>query len=304
MKLQVLSNLNYPIGNIINQELSNASESKIAVAFMKYTGLKVIQESLINTLEKKGQVEIIAGLDFKTTDPKAIKFLIDLKSDFKSLKFFCFGDKKDNKTDIVFHPKIYLFKNDKELTSIIGSTNLTGGGLMTNFEVNTIIKEQQPLYYSQLDSIYNSVKFTPTIFEPDEDYLLNYSDVYKAFEKNQEKAEKDKGIKRIIKNIERKEKELPGTYPTMRSMIIEAIKSLGSTNKYVQLQDIGDYVLNKIKSENLDFNLTNFRANLRKTIYIDLEGNGGNHNKELFKTKEKYSGLFSLTDKGKIYEGR
>jgi len=304
MKLQVLSNINYPVGNIINQELTNAIDTKIAVAFMKYTGIKVIQESLINTLEKNGQVEIIAGLDFKTTDPKAIKFLIDLKSEFKYLKFFCFGDKKENKTDIVFHPKIYLFKNKNELTSIIGSTNLTGGGLMTNFEVNTIIKEKQPLYYSQLDSIYNSVKFTPTIFEPDEDYLLGYSDVYKAFEKNHENAVKDKGVKRIIKDIERKEKELPGTYPTMRSMIIEAIKTKSLDNEFVQLQDIGDYVLNKIESENLDFNLTNFRANLRKAIYIDLEGNGGNYNKELFTTKEKYSGLFRLTDKGKKYEGR
>ena len=76
MKLQVLSNLNYPVGNIINQELTNAVESKIAVAFVKYTGLKVIQDSLINTLEKNGKVEIIAGLDLRQLTLKQLNILL------------------------------------------------------------------------------------------------------------------------------------------------------------------------------------------------------------------------------------
>jgi HKD family nuclease len=39
MAIQILSNLNYPIGNIINQELQNAKNARMAVAFMKYSGL-------------------------------------------------------------------------------------------------------------------------------------------------------------------------------------------------------------------------------------------------------------------------
>jgi HKD family nuclease len=148
MRLQILSNLNYPIGNVINHELANSTQARIAVAFMKYSGLKVIENSLQKCLEKNTNVEIIAGLDFKTTDPQAIKFLIDLKKTSSSLSFFCFGDKQDNNTNIVFHPKIYLFNKKKEMTSIIGSANLTGGGLLSNFEVNTVITEDKPLYFS------------------------------------------------------------------------------------------------------------------------------------------------------------
>ena len=37
MAIQILSNLNYPIGNIINQELQNANSAKMAVAFLKYS---------------------------------------------------------------------------------------------------------------------------------------------------------------------------------------------------------------------------------------------------------------------------
>jgi len=39
MAVQILSNLNYPIGNIINQELQNADSARIAVAFLKYSGV-------------------------------------------------------------------------------------------------------------------------------------------------------------------------------------------------------------------------------------------------------------------------
>ena len=50
MAIQILSNLNYPIGNIISQELQSANSAKIAVAFLKYSGVKVIEKSLDNCL--------------------------------------------------------------------------------------------------------------------------------------------------------------------------------------------------------------------------------------------------------------
>jgi len=305
MAIQLLSNLNYPIGNIINQELQNANSVKMAVAFLKYSGVQVIEQALNNCLKNNGSIEIIAGLDFKTTDPQSIHYFIQLQKQVSNLKFYCYGDKEENKTSVVFHPKIYLFNKKKETTSIIGSTNLTGGGLLSNFEVNTIITEDKPLYFSQLEAIYNSVKFTPTIFEPDEEYLSGYSDVYSAFSKNDEKARKDKGVKKAILEIERKEKELPGTVPTFKSLIVDAIKYLTQNSEYAQLQEIGDYILKRIKEdEKLEFNLTNFRANIRGAIYDDLVGNGGLYNKGLYETKGKYTGLYKLTYYGKQYRGR
>lgn len=185
MSVQILSNLNYPIGKIINQELQNATETKIAVAFLKYSGIQVIKSSLIHTIEQGHQFEIIVGLDFKTTDPQAMKFFIDLKNNYQNVRFFCYGDRGENKTNIIFHPKIYLFKNQKESTCIIGSTNLTKGGLLSNFEVNTIFNEEKPIYYTQLEAIYHSIKFTDSLFIPDDDYLAQYSDVFRSFSKNE-----------------------------------------------------------------------------------------------------------------------
>ncbi len=305
MNLQIISNINYPIGNIINYELQNSSETRIAVAFMKFSGIKKIENSLMQCLQKKSSVEIIVGLDFKTTDPKSMLYLIGLKKDYQNLSFFCFGDRNKNKTNIVFHPKIYLFSNNNEKTAIIGSTNLTNGGLITNFEVNTIIREKKPQYFSQLVAIYNSVKFTESIFAPDNDYIIGYSEVYNAFLKNESIAKKDKGVKKVIREIKRKEEELPGTVPTMKQMIIEAIKEISNNqNDYVDLKLIGDYVLEKINYLNLNYSMVNYRQILRKTIYFDLVGYNYKYNKQLFVTKDKYTGLYKLSEKGMNYKGR
>lgn len=141
--VQILSNLNYP--KVINEGLRNSLNTHIAVAFLKYSGVEVIQDALIDSLEKGAEFEIIVGLDFKTTDSKSIRFLLDLNKTYKKLKFYCYDDKENNKTDIVFHPKIYMFDNGREKTSIIGSTNLTREGLESNFEANTIFTEKKPL---------------------------------------------------------------------------------------------------------------------------------------------------------------
>ncbi|GAA8054113.1 hypothetical protein Neuguinea42_03030 [Helicobacter pylori] len=71
--------------------------------------------------------------------------MLDLNKTYKKLRFYCYGDKENNKTDIVFHPKIYMFDNGKEKTSIIGSTNLTKGELENKFEVNTIFYRKEPI---------------------------------------------------------------------------------------------------------------------------------------------------------------
>ena len=59
MAIQILSNLNYPVGNIINQELQNAQVARMAVAFLKYSGLKVIEQSMGKCLQNNGSIEII-----------------------------------------------------------------------------------------------------------------------------------------------------------------------------------------------------------------------------------------------------
>lgn len=307
MAIQILSNLNYPIGNIVNQEMQGANDVQIAVAFLKYTGIKVVEKSMKQCLNNGGSIELIAGLDFKTTDSQALQYFINLKKEYSKVNFYCFGDRKENKTNIVFHPKIYLFEKGRETTGIVGSANMTRSGLMTNFEVNTVFKETKPLYFSQLQAIYNSVKFTDSIFVPDEEYLSGYSDVYNAFSKNEEKANKDKGLQEVIQKIQKKEEFLPGTVPSLKSMIIDIIKENQQKGKeFTSLKEIYEKMEEIVVKKNLEekYKMNTFRNTIRGEL--NTHENNSNHpsNIHLFIRSSYQKGIYSLTENGKNYQGR
>ncbi len=305
MAIQILSNLNYPIGNVINQELQNAQIAKMAVAFLKYSGLKVIEQSLGKCLQSNGSVEIIVGLDFKTTDPQSMHYLIQLQRRVSNLKFYCYGDKYENKTDIIFHPKIYLFQSKNETTGIVGSTNLTRGGLLTNFEANVIFKENKPIYFSQLEAIYNSVKFTDSVFAPDEEYLAGYSEVYRAFLQNEEKAGKDKGIKKVIEQIQQREQILPGTVPSIKSLIIQVIKNEQQDGiDFVPLQTIYEKVEKIVAEKKLSYKMDTFRNSIRGELNKHEMNSKHPDKMSLFIRSSERKGYYSLTERGKKYEGR
>jgi len=305
MAIQLLSNLNYPIGNIINQELQNANSAKMAVAFLKYSGVQVIEQAINNCLKNNGSIEIIAGLDFKTTDLQSMHYFIQLQKQTSNLKFYCYGDKEENKTDVVFHPKIYLFQKGRETTGIVGSTNLTRGSLLTNFEVNVVIKETKPLYFSQLEAIDNSVKFTDSVFSPDEEYLAGYSDVYKAFLQNEERAIKDKGVQNVVRQINRHAEFLPGTVPSIKSLIIEVIKNKQSKgNEFVLLQLIYEEVEKMVQEKNLIYKMDTFRNSIRGELNTHEDSSNHPNNIHLFVRSKDKKGYYSLTDNGKNYRGR
>lgn len=305
MAIQLLLNLNYPIGNIINQELQNANTAKMAVAFLKYSGVKVIEKSLDHCLKNNGSVEIIAGLDFKTTDPQSMHYFIQLQKQISNLKFYCYGDKEENKTDVIFHPKIYLFEKGRETTGIVGSTNLTRGGLLTNFEVNVVIKETKPLYFSQLEAIYNSVKFTDSVFSPDEEYLAGYSDVYKAFLQNEERAIKDEVVQNVVRQINKRAGFLPGTVPSIKSLIIDVIKNEQSKGiEFVPLKIIYEEVERLVKEKNLNYKMDTFRNSIRGELNHHKDNGKSSINMHLFIRSKDEKGYYSLTDNGKNYQGR
>lgn len=306
MAIQILSNLNYPIGNIVKQEMQSANNVQIAVAFLKYTGIKVIEKSMRQCLDNSGSLELIAGLDFKTTDSNALKYFINLKKEYPKVNFYCFGDRKENKTNIVFHPKIYLFEKGSEATGIVGSANMTRGGLMTNFEVNTVFKETKPLYFSQLQAIYNSVKFTDSIFTPDEEYLAGYSDIYHAFSQNEEKAKKDLGLQKVIKEIQNREEILPGTVPSLKLLIIDVIKKKQvHGQEFISLSELYEELEKIIREdEKLNYKMDTFRNTIRGELNHHENESKSGINMHLFVRSKEQKGFYSLTEKGKNYQGR
>lgn len=303
MKTQILSNLNYPVGEIINQELQGAQRVQIAVAFMRYSGVKAIETSLHRCLDGGGEVEVIAGLDFKHTDPKAMAYFIGLRKKRAKVRFYCFGDKDVNKTDIVFHPKIYLFEKSKGTTGIVGSTNLTKGGLTSNLEVNVIFREDKPVHFSQLRAIYDGVKFQDSVFAPDEEYLQKYAGVHQKYSDNEHKTAEDKGVRKAVAEMARRSKLLPGTTPTLRSLVAEAIVRLQKGgDDFVRLNDIYAETEKVTAERKAAFGAQDINASVRGELNKHHRDSVHPDNMRLFVRADK-QGYYSLTDKGRDYVG-
>ena len=301
--MQLLSNLNYPIGDVIKQALQDAHSAQFAVAFLKYSGVDYIERSLEQCLANNGSLEIITGLDFKATEGKALRYFVRLKKQCPRVKLFCFGDKADNKTGIVFHPKIYLFENKKETTGVVGSANLTRGGMTTNFEVNAVFRERKPLHFSQLQAIYNSVKFQDSVFAPDEEYVDGYEEIFNALSKNERQARESKELKKIMEEVGQKESALPRAAPTIKAMAIKIIKDGWEAGReYTPLSDIYAGVKKVVEEQSIPGNFD--EPTIRAELIIHEQNSKNSKNLKLFVRSDTQKGHYSLTPKGRDYQGR
>ncbi|ODS35619.1 hypothetical protein BEH94_03435 [Candidatus Altiarchaeales archaeon WOR_SM1_SCG] len=305
-KIQILSNTNYALAEVIKSELLESNKVNVAVAFLRKTGVNQILNALDYALTKNdAKIEIIVGLDFKTTDYNALISLEKIKSKYPGFMYYCFGDKRDNFNELIFHPKIYLFSNaipnNIKYTSIVGSSNLTGGGLSSNFEVNAVFRETKPVYYSQLEAIYNEIKFTDSVFIPTKNYLKKYMGVRKDIDQSGEKIESS--VKHRIDELKREEEQLPGPGPTLKKIIVGIIKKKQEEGlKSVPLKIIYEETERIVKEKELGFKMDTFRNSIRGELNKHEQNSKHPDNKSLFIRQS--IGNYSLTDIGETYESR
>lgn len=101
----------------------------IAVAWVRASGMAYLSDRLANFLRLGGQVSFIVGIDIQNTTREGLQALLDLEQ-FGRCETFVYH----NEAGGVFHPKLYLFRNEEEARLIVGSNNITQSGLYVNVE--------------------------------------------------------------------------------------------------------------------------------------------------------------------------
>lgn len=116
------------IGDYLTGNLAEPWTSfRAAVAFVKRSGTRHIAPALA-AFARTSAVEIIAGIDHGGTSAEGLQDLLDAV--FPAGRVIVFH----NRLPVTFHPKIYLFKTAHTADILVGSGNLTEGGLFTNYE--------------------------------------------------------------------------------------------------------------------------------------------------------------------------
>ena len=200
--------------DVLKPFLAKANEINLGVAFVRYSGLSLIEDDIKKCLAHNGKVEFVLGLDFRTTEPKALRTILEMAKTGLNVKLFCFSDPSSDDTP-VYHPKIYLVKQEDRFVISVGSSNLTYGGLKDNVEVNVVIEaNMNEEVVSDLYGVYNRLKFQRYRFEPDFEYIDKYEEAYEIVRRRSIEALKERGTRSKIKELKEKEKTLPKPKPT------------------------------------------------------------------------------------------
>lgn len=129
------------------------SSFRAAVAFVKRSGTRHIVKSLSH-FSQYAHVDIIVGIDHAGSSLEGISDLRLAAQPSGRVVVV------HNRLPFTFHPKIYVFKSPKSADVLIGSGNLTEGGLYTNYEagVRLILDLTDPthaLFLQSIDDVLN-----------------------------------------------------------------------------------------------------------------------------------------------------
>lgn len=121
--------------SVIIPLLSKATRLECTVAFAKESALGFILEPLKKRLAAGLSARFSIGLSFCQTSPTLLRKLLALSKKHQRLSLYV------SNTSDTFHPKIYGFSGPDGATVIIGSANLTSGGLSDNYEASAVIDD-------------------------------------------------------------------------------------------------------------------------------------------------------------------
>lgn len=133
---------NLPPAFSLKRACSKATRISLAAAFAKQSGWSLIGPCL----EQSGaELRLIAGLDFCLTEPKLLESWNHLQSTREDVTAFL-----SDSSQAVFHPKVLLVESPTKGFGIIGSGNLSHGGLQSNYECSVYITD--PKVLSEINS--------------------------------------------------------------------------------------------------------------------------------------------------------
>ncbi len=217
MEIQLLDNLSRKLEGAISSALVEAEDSRMAVAFVSAQGLQLLEPSIRRCLERAGYVEFLVGLDLSVTDPQALRTLHRWSQDYGNVACYCLTELGPS---VVYHPKLYVFRAGEEVRFVVGSSNLTEGGLRQNIEVNALVRAHaSEEVVSDVYAVYNSLKFHPKRVEPDEEFVALYEEMFSARERKGRSVAGDARFQRLASRFREKVGTLRRPIPTPRDLV-------------------------------------------------------------------------------------
>lgn len=149
---QLLVNSSKGVDHSVGVEalFKDATQLDCMVAFARLSGYTKLEATLCAALDAGLSVRFVVGLDFYHTEPPVLEALFALVECYPDqFELFISGPKRTR----TFHPKVYAFQYaDASCKMVIGSANLTAGGLSLNHEFSLFTESSDCLLADQVAS--------------------------------------------------------------------------------------------------------------------------------------------------------
>ena len=181
------------VADLLGEHVSNAHRILIAVAFLSKPGWGIVNGWLQDSLERGGHIELFVGTNFYQTDPSALREAEALlRGRTGCTLWLCRRSSKS-----VFHPKLYVFESDHEIVAVVGSANLTSGGLRDNHEVCCSFSVPPgSAVAGQLETLFASYRSDKDVYQPTLLDIARYEGEWARFCRHVSRAERE-AIKEI-----------------------------------------------------------------------------------------------------------
>ena len=191
MKLNLIENQSEVFKDELNDLITSSTEIKMAVAFIKKTGIDLIKKSLEHSIKNNDcKIKILGGESFGLTQSSALEELLKLKNKYQDNIELKMNPKQKN----TFHPKLYIFSNKKGHNAIIGSSNLSEKALSNNMntEVNVRLSKNK-----KSKTLTNADKYFDQLWNDELNRIVdkNYIVIYKKEVETKWKPVRDKETK-------------------------------------------------------------------------------------------------------------
>lgn len=217
VEVELVDNSARKLLDTIRPVMAQSDDCRIAVAYVSFRGLELLDPAIRECLERGGCIEFLVGLDLLVTDPQALWSLHRMsQAEPNNVAYFCLSDLGPS---AVYHPKLYVLKSGDAVTMVIGSSNLTEGGLRQNVEVNALLRATtQDEITSDVYGVYNSLKFHPKRIRPDEEFLAFYEEAHAARARGERLVRRESRLRELTSRLQAKGASLSHPVPTKKDL--------------------------------------------------------------------------------------
>ncbi|MBC7241126.1 MAG: NgoFVII family restriction endonuclease [Anaerolineae bacterium] len=262
--IQIVDNVQCKTISTLIPAIESATDIRIAVAFVSNDGVSLIMPVIERQLAAGSNVEFLVGMDPRATDPVAIRELYSLSQKNQRATLLCFVPRS---TSILYHPKMYLMRNEQVTTAIIGSSNLTHSGLTSNIEANVMIQDDiHSELMSEIFNTYYRLKFHPLRVVPDDEFIDIFADLCKVEKRAERQQARQPEIHTLRQAFSTKAKTLQRPKPSKSDLFgwLELVYDVLPEGEFSN-QDI--YAYEDFFRQYYPYNM-NIRAKIRQQLQL------------------------------------